>query len=91
MRSHRHNMILPLLALLLAASDPTGWSSAHWGMTEDQILAAFPDQAVRVSGSAADAYYRCCVHADVSCRAQSMRKRVGLRLSWEVQPALGCV
>ncbi len=43
-------MHLALLFVLLAgATDPTGWSKARWGMTEAQVLEAFPGQAVRVN------------------------------------------
>jgi hypothetical protein len=42
-------MIVFLLGLLLAApaTDPGGFLAAKWGMTEDQILAAFPNEAAR--------------------------------------------
>jgi len=41
---------LCLLAALaaFAAEDPGGWTKAKWGMTDDQLLAAFPEQAVRL-------------------------------------------
>lgn len=32
----------------IAADDPGGWSKANWGMTADQILAAFPGEAARM-------------------------------------------
>ena len=38
-------MILTVLALLFSAADPGGWQAARWGMTPDQVLAAFPNQA----------------------------------------------
>jgi hypothetical protein len=34
--------MIPLLFLLLAASDPGGYLGARWGMTPDQVLAAVP-------------------------------------------------
>ena len=33
------------------APDPGGWMAAKWGMTENQVLAAFPDQARRLPRS----------------------------------------
>jgi hypothetical protein len=44
-------MISFLLGLLLAApaADPGGFLSAKWGMTEEQILAAFPNEATRLN------------------------------------------
>ena len=38
-----------LALLLLAAADPAGWSNARWGMTEDQVLKAFPNRAARLA------------------------------------------
>jgi len=35
-------------AALSAADDPGGWTAAKWGMTDAQILAALPGQAVRL-------------------------------------------
>jgi hypothetical protein len=36
-------------AVATAADDPGGWSKAKWGMTEQQILAAFGHEAVRLN------------------------------------------
>jgi hypothetical protein len=53
-----------LIGLAAGAADIQGWSNARWGMTEDEILAAFPN-AVRLTGAAAE---RCTKygHAPVS-------------------------
>ncbi|HTX34337.1 MAG TPA: hypothetical protein VME43_04920 [Bryobacteraceae bacterium] len=45
----RRTYIMVALALACAAvEDPGGWTKAKWGMTDDQVLAAFPGQAARL-------------------------------------------
>jgi hypothetical protein len=43
-------------AAAFAADDPGGWTKAKWGMTDAQILAAFPGQAVRLDPPDAGAH-----------------------------------
>jgi hypothetical protein len=48
--------LLAAAAAAFAADDPGGWTKAKWGMTDDQILAAFPGQAVRLDPPDAGAH-----------------------------------
>ena len=52
--------LLPIIMMSLltavAADDPGGWTAAKWGMTDDQLLAAFPGQAARLDPPDAGAH-----------------------------------
>jgi len=46
----RNLLMLSLIAAAttaVAADDPTGWSKAHWGMTDNELIQAFGGQVTR--------------------------------------------
>jgi hypothetical protein len=60
----RASILFLSISLAAGAADIQGWSNARWGMTEQQILDAFPT-AVRLTGAAAERYTK-FGHAPIS-------------------------